>query len=61
MYRLEFFHCDDFQRSENIPEGEHLGSSVSRNTLERGTIAGNSPVCENISTLLDTFLEYHKT
>ncbi len=33
---------------------------VKRNTLERDTIEGNSPVLENFFTLLDIYLEYHR-
>jgi len=33
-------------------EGEHLGKSFRRSTLERGTIEGNSPVFKNSFTLL---------
>jgi len=39
-------------------EGEHLGRSVKRNSLERGAIEGNSPVFKNLFTLLAIFLEY---
>ena len=34
-------------------------SFVSRNTLERGTREGNSPVDENDFVLLAIYLEYH--
>ena len=40
----------------NTFEGEHLGKVVSPNTLERGTIDGDSPVGENHITLLVIFL-----
>ncbi len=41
-----------------LAEGEHLGKGFNRSTLERGTIEGNSPVCENNFTLLVRFLKY---
>ena len=39
-------------------EGEHLGKSFKRSTLERGAIEGNSPVFKKTFMLLVRFLEY---
>ena len=39
-------------------EGEHLGKSFKRSTLERGAIGGNSPVFKKTFMLLVRFLEY---
>ena len=43
---------------EMFAEGEHLGKSFRRSTLERGAIEGNSPVFKNSFTLLVRYLEY---
>jgi len=39
-------------------EGEHLGRSFKRSTLERGAIGGNSPVFKKTFTLLAMILKY---
>jgi len=39
-------------------EGEHLGRSFKRSTLERGAIEGNSPVLKKTFMLLVRFLKY---
>ena len=44
----------------NTFEGEEKGKGVSRNSLERDTRDGESPVDENPFTLLAIFLEYHE-
>jgi len=44
----------------NVLEGENLDILVSRRTLEKAAIDGDSPVGENQNALLVIYLEYHQ-